>query len=181
MQTEDVGEDIDEHAEKVHAAIADSARPADDLYQADAEDGEKPGTPVYESHKKQLKTRKEPPSHGATAKTLAISCDSDNKGSSTPPPLSNRSQRGKYSFETFGVEPLGKNSWRLDSPRSLKVTLCFYSAASRQIAISLSRALSPRSLFDVSLRTDGAVARSQSCYMMGISVDEIRPRYGHNC
>lgn len=116
-------EDIDEHAERVHAAISETAQVSDNSFDKPDPEDTKPGTPKYESHKKQLARVKDP---AATAElsnvdaTAKLSSPTQG-GTSTPPPLSNRSQRGKYSFETFGVEPIGKNSWRLDSPRSLKV------------------------------------------------------------
>jgi len=105
----------DVHTVDVHEAIKDTARANIDNYEPVVE-VKRQMTPVYGSHKKQLQNRKkEEAKGGKTAKRGSPSPEAKAGGS-------RRAPKGTCNFETFGVEPIGKDSWRLDSPRSLKVT-----------------------------------------------------------
>jgi len=66
---------------------------------------------VYQSHSKQLKPR-------GRAAPLAATVVAGGGGAAYQ---EEEREKKKFSFETFGVEPIGPYSWKLNSPRSLQV------------------------------------------------------------
>ena len=100
----------DNDSEMIHAAIKDSAPNNDDFLKGDSVMHTQ-STPPYQSHTKQAEERGIPLPHRK----------GHNSSRPKAQPEKTHASEGSHSFDTFGVEPLGPDSWKLDSPRSLEV------------------------------------------------------------